>query len=110
MSWPRVRGVRLLGDAAHLSTPFVGEGVNCGMHDSLVLAAKIKEYGLEGEGLERAVGDYEKDMLARGRDLIERSSASETLMFAEDAPASSLEVILGKVGKEKGMDAYREER
>lgn len=45
LSWTPVPGVTLIGDAAHVSTPFVGEGVNCSMYDSLVLAGQIVERG-----------------------------------------------------------------
>lgn len=37
----RTFGVTLAGDAAHTSTPFAGEGVNCATTDTLALADKI---------------------------------------------------------------------
>ena len=93
LNWPRAPGVALLGDAAHVSTPFVGEGVNCALFDSLQLADKIAQYGTAtDDALERAVGEYEKDMFERGRSLIERSNASAALIFAED-PAEFLQVV-----------------
>ncbi|KAL6898656.1 hypothetical protein GGI43DRAFT_428347 [Trichoderma evansii] len=91
LSWDHVPGVALVGDAAHLSTPFVGEGVNCSMFDSLVLAREIVKHGLEK--LDAAVEAYEKDMFERGKDLIERSNGSGTLLFAQDAPKPLLDVI-----------------
>lgn len=91
LSWNHVPGVALIGDAAHLSTPFVGEGVNCSMFDSLVLARKIVEHGVGN--LDAAVEAYEKDMFERGKDLIERSNGSASLLFAQDAPKPLLDVI-----------------
>lgn len=88
------RAVTLLGDAAHLSTPFAGEGVNCSMHDAVVLFDRIFEHcgTIKGgsfadssdEALERALAEYEKDMFVRGRDLIRRSKANEIRMFSDD--------------------------
>jgi 2-polyprenyl-6-methoxyphenol hydroxylase-like FAD-dependent oxidoreductase len=94
LCWSHVPGVTLVGDAAHLSTPFVGEGVNCSMYDSLALAGQIVERGLEQ--LDAAVEAYEKDMFQRGRDLIDRSNASAALIFAHDAPQPLLDVIAKK--------------
>ncbi|KAJ3538537.1 hypothetical protein NM208_g5868 [Fusarium decemcellulare] len=95
LSWEHAPQVTLIGDAAHLSTPFVGEGVNCSMYDSLVLADKIIEFG-SGSGLDRAVEEYEKDMFKRGKDLIERSMGSGELLFAEDASKTLVQIIRGQ--------------
>ncbi|KAM0255545.1 hypothetical protein ACHAQJ_005692 [Trichoderma viride] len=94
LCWGRVPGITLIGDAAHVSTPFVGEGVNCSMYDSLSLAGQIVERGLEQ--LDAAVEAYEKDMFQRGKDLIERSNASAALIFAQDGPKPLLDVIAQK--------------
>ncbi|KAM6534105.1 hypothetical protein FALCPG4_007043 [Fusarium falciforme] len=94
LSWEHAPQVTLIGDAAHVSTPFVGEGVNCAMYDSLVLAEKILEFGT-GAGLDHAVAEYEMDMFKRGRDLIERSMGSAELLFAEDAPNGLVQIIQG---------------
>ncbi|KKP05312.1 hypothetical protein THAR02_02578 [Trichoderma harzianum] len=91
LSWASVPGVTVIGDAAHVSTPFVGEGVNCSMYDSFVLASKIAEHGL-GQ-LDAAVAAYEKEMFERGKDLIERSNGSATLLFAQNAPKPLLDVL-----------------
>ncbi|KAE8341788.1 hypothetical protein BDV24DRAFT_150905 [Aspergillus arachidicola] len=88
-------GVTLLGDAAHLSTPFAGEGVNCSMYDAVVLADRIIEgcgrdanlANIEDTWLEKALTAYEEDMFLRGRELIQRSTKSETMLFHEDATA-----------------------
>ncbi|KAL7812759.1 hypothetical protein V8C26DRAFT_430559 [Trichoderma gracile] len=91
LSWAAVPGVTVIGDAAHVSTPFVGEGVNCAMYDALVLASRIVEHGLDQ--LDAAVTAYEKEMFVRGQDLIDRSNASGKLLFAPDAPKGLMEVL-----------------
>ncbi|CZT19871.1 related to tetracycline resistance protein from transposon Tn4351/Tn4400 [Ramularia collo-cygni] len=96
LSWESVPGVTLIGDAAHVTTPFEGEGVNCALQDSAQLARKIREYGLGN--LDQAVREYEQDMFDRGIDLISRSAESGELLFASDAPTRWLQ----KMGIECG--------
>ncbi|KAI8169512.1 Monooxygenase asqM [Colletotrichum sp. SAR 10_70] len=101
MNWARVPGVTLIGDAAHVSTPFVGEGVNMAMFDALKLMNSIKRHcggGIDGQlkdcsGIETAVAEYENDMFPRAQSFISRCIASEGIFFAEDAAAEFIDVI-----------------
>ncbi|OQV07514.1 FAD binding domain-containing protein [Cladophialophora immunda] len=93
LPWRTVYGVTLVGDAAHLSTPFVGEGVNCAMTDSLQLAQQIVKHGLDDLG--GAVSEYERLMVPRAIDLITRSTKSGELFFAPDAPRGWLKTYAG---------------
>lgn len=65
LDWQTVPGVTLAGDAAHLALPN-GEGVNLAMLDALELVSCIEKYG--AEGLDKAVKEYEKALLERGRE------------------------------------------
>jgi 2-polyprenyl-6-methoxyphenol hydroxylase-like FAD-dependent oxidoreductase len=76
---PRV-GVTVLGDAAHLMTPFAGVGVNLAMTDALGLAMAIvkrrDEFGADLKGtLASALKEYEEKMFAVGK-----ASAEKTAM------------------------------
>jgi 2-polyprenyl-6-methoxyphenol hydroxylase-like FAD-dependent oxidoreductase len=93
LSWQTVPGVALLGDAAHVSTPFEGEGVNQSLYDSLQLAQQLVKYGLDD--IATAVSEYEKLMLPRGKALISGSAANGELLFAENAPEKFSEIFNG---------------
>ncbi|KAI9704638.1 MAG: hypothetical protein M1820_005386 [Bogoriella megaspora] len=93
LSWETTPGLTLVGDAAHVTTPFEGEGVNCAMYDSVQLAQQIVKYGLND--LNSAVSEYEKMMFPRAIDLIERSEKNGELLFAADAPKGFLQAMFG---------------
>lgn len=89
--WESKSGVTLMGDAAHLMTPFAGVGVNVAMGDALSLAraivkkkdslvAKIKS---DAQNIKAAVEEYEKDMFERGRLNAEKTRKNLGLHFSE---------------------------
>jgi 2-polyprenyl-6-methoxyphenol hydroxylase-like FAD-dependent oxidoreductase len=59
LAWKPKPGFALMGDAAHLMTPFAGQGVNIAMKDAQALAQEIIA---TPNDLDRAVSDYEKQM------------------------------------------------
>ena len=59
--WKTRPGVTLLGDAAHLMSPFGGEGANLAMADAADLALALSHH----EDWDKAVMDYEAVMFAR---------------------------------------------
>src|SRR5581483_10730052 len=74
--WNFRAGVTLLGDAAHLMSPFSGEGVNLAMLDAADLANAISTCST----LEEAVQTYEEKMFARAE--IAARGADEGLKMA----------------------------
>jgi 2-polyprenyl-6-methoxyphenol hydroxylase-like FAD-dependent oxidoreductase len=82
-SWSRGPGVTLLGDAAHLMSPFAGEGANAAMLDAAVLAGLLLEHE---DDVETALARYEADMFPRAAEAARQSALGLDLIFHADAP------------------------
>ncbi|KAL5641293.1 hypothetical protein ACGC1H_001694 [Rhizoctonia solani] len=91
-TWEPCPGLTLLGDAAHLMTPYAGEGVNIAMWDSLELAKKIIE-GIKLGDLDRAVREYEVDMFKRGSESKRRTERNKVGLFSKDYPRSMMAIM-----------------
>jgi 2-polyprenyl-6-methoxyphenol hydroxylase-like FAD-dependent oxidoreductase len=81
--WAHSPGVTLLGDAAHVMSPYAGEGANLAMLDATELALAIAEHG---DDIETALTQYECAMFSRSKAAAEKSAHGLEMCFAADAP------------------------
>jgi 2-polyprenyl-6-methoxyphenol hydroxylase-like FAD-dependent oxidoreductase len=84
--WAPRRGLTLLGDAAHVMSPFGGEGVNAAMRDAAELAALLAGQ----EDWAAAVGTYEMEMFERVIEAAEGSAEAAAVQMSHIGEALSL--------------------
>jgi 2-polyprenyl-6-methoxyphenol hydroxylase-like FAD-dependent oxidoreductase len=107
-SWTRVPGVTLVGDAAHVMSPYAGEGANLATLDATEVALALAEYG---DDIETALTQYEAAMFPRAAAAAAASARGLDMCFAADAPKaivgffSQMEVPENPTPRGTGTDA-----
>lgn len=97
---PHNEGIALVGDAAHLMTPFAGKGVNTAMADSLALAEQLEKLLDASEGSNSFKADLDKSLIAFEDEVHPRAKAAMTLTwmslllsYDESGPAKLCQVM-----------------
>ncbi len=86
--WSHRDGVTLIGDAAHVMSPFAGEGVNNAMLDAMELADAIAR-----PDWREAVTQFEEDMFVRIVESATQSAQSLEAFLAPDGLANALHIF-----------------
>ncbi|UKA51601.1 FAD-dependent monooxygenase [Arthrobacter sp. FW305-123] len=102
MHWDRIPGVTLLGDAAHLMSPFAGEGANLAMYDASELAQAIAAHP---SNTEAALAAYESSLFPRAQEAAAESAQSLEMMFQEGSPKQLVAFFLSMDRQPDGVSA-----
>lgn len=90
-SWTHRPGLTIIGDAAHVMTPYAGEGVNVGMEDAMRLAKACRAAGEDVGRLDREVAVFEAELVVRaGLYAKLTDDMLHTWFYTENSPKAAL--------------------
>lgn len=92
--WPHRRGLTLIGDAAHLMSPFGGEGVNAALLDAAILGQALADTARAGGDADHAVATAEAQMFQRVLEAAAASADAAAEQLSHDGEALALEHLL----------------
>ena len=98
------KGYTIISDAAHLMTPFAGEGVNAGMRDALQLSKAIVESTQTSSDLDAAVKAFEKEMFRRNEAVQKQTMRNKINGFRDDAPVGFMTGMMDGVAAMGGFE------
>ena len=100
--WEHKKGFTLIGDAASLTTPFSGEGVNKAMKDSVELAELIEKSQDPDDDLtlDEAVLRYEQLMFPRAEKIQAMTMKNKQSGFGPDGPSGLMTNMMKTVASD----------
>lgn len=99
--WESKPGLTLIGDAAHLMSPFAGEGANMAMWDGKELALAISDAIKTGEPLANAVANFERKMYEMSRPMAELSASNLKILTSGATVPQLVQVWTKHMAREK---------
>jgi len=92
--WITKPGLTVIGDAAHVMSPFAGQGANLAMLDALELADCLTSKECTNlTSATAALKSFEEAMINRARGAAELTFSSLNACIAEDAPAQIVKIM-----------------
>ncbi|KAH9848578.1 monooxygenase FAD-binding protein [Lenzites betulinus] len=101
--WEHKTGITLIGDAAHLMSPYAGAGANLAMRDGLDLGlifADAISKGLSKEEREATIATWEEEMFVKVKKFSELTVSNLDAFISHSAPQSAVEAFARHVGQE----------
>lgn len=89
--WNTKPGLTVIGDAAHVMTPFAGQGANVAMLDALELADCLTSEN--SVNLATALKNFEETMINRARIFSEESFNNMNFFMADDSPKQVVDMF-----------------
>nr|UYO77183.1 monooxygenase [Trichoderma calamagrostidis] len=97
---PHTKGIALVGDAAHLMTPFAGKGVNIAMADSLALVEHLEKLVGASKGgddfdveLNQSLIEFEEEVSLRAKEAMTLTWMSLLLSYDEHGPERLCQIM-----------------
>ncbi|HEX7817185.1 NAD(P)/FAD-dependent oxidoreductase [Dyella sp.] len=97
--WPHRRGLTLLGDAAHVMSPFGGDGVNNAMLDAAELARALIEHA----DVDQAIAAYEPPMFARTEPSAKEAGEAAATFLSHEGLAHQIAIHQGHQAERQAL-------